>query len=249
MKYHKVIFYIILSFIISVRLFGNERPLRNIDYSRFTSAFGPRNLSSTHEFPDTYYDYDFHAGMDIKPFSTNLNPDNYDVYCYTDGQIDAQYKSTGNKYQWIRVKHGSGENAFYTKYTHIIPEKFNIGDPIDEGDLLGKLIDFGGSGYVGDHLDFRYYRNTEAITNYNRDNGAHNPRVILDFDNRSYDPPKIYYKNINGNPVEIPRPDESNEYPEDAYLSIEWQTTNHSDFEDKVGKFYFEFGIEVDDLP
>jgi hypothetical protein len=115
----------------------------------FTSSFGPRNLSlNSNEYPQSGYDYDFHAGIDISGTAwTNVYPI-YNSYIVDMGS------------SWITIKPVGWTNVYY-KYQHIYIESgLSIGNYVAGGStVLGQTDN-------GNHLDFRFLIKPTAHADY-----------------------------------------------------------------------------------
>ena len=84
------------------------------------------------------------------------------IYAAADGVIDGIYSSTGGG-NTVRIKHTGVGSAYKTKYLHMVEKPTHIknGDPVAQGDLIGKV---GETGRVtGPHLHLELWKGSAHL--------------------------------------------------------------------------------------
>jgi len=146
---------------------GQTWPLNTPD--QLSSAFGPRNLG-TAEYPDTGYDYDFHAGIDIGGSAYT------EIKAIESGVVvevgDDYFIVKSDTYDdWVQYLH----------VTHTLDEN----DPVTEGAFICQVADI-----TGPHLDIKYYplrpgEDKDQLLPHYREEGKRNsswhPMEVLPF--------------------------------------------------------------------
>ncbi len=119
-----------------------------LKYSRISSRFSKNRLHPVLKI------YRPHSGVDYAA------PEGTPVYSVGDGFVlkkGYQQKGAGN---YIKVKHNS---VYTTQYAHLkaFARGLKQGDRVQQGQLIGYV---GSTGYAtGPHLDFRFFKNGEAV--------------------------------------------------------------------------------------
>jgi hypothetical protein len=143
-----------------------------------SSAFGPRNLSDDDEYPNSFYDYDFHAGIDIPA------PKDYKVYAVYKGRVTNKGHDL-NFCQWIEIRSPTGRTDqpyFWVRYFHIIPLagiEINTDIPTT-GQQIGTIGDYDADNQTNnDHLHIA----SCPTESWNYGNGVNinsqNPGILL----------------------------------------------------------------------
>lgn len=215
---------IIFTFIVSSTMYSTTYhfPLGpSYSHSNFTSAFGSRNLGSG-EYPNTGYNYDFHAAIDIgAPIGTN-------VYPIINGTVEKKF-DTNDDNERIYIKYNDGGDDFIVCYFHVeIASGMNEGIPVTGGTtVVATVRDYSGA----DHLDVRLflvddYDEIDAETWSNADN----PGYVLCDDIDEFDDSPFMM-------------DENQNYLFD-YNTINVSEDNSTVHFNQIGK-YFEVGARV----
>jgi len=126
----------ILIFLFHINVFSQTWPFGS-NASSITSTFGSRKWEG----------YDFHHGIDISAVNTTdvkANESGYIRHIGSEGQDDENIK--------IESDYG-----YYTVYMHIdVNSNLSLNQHVDEGAILGQVLDFGAEGNADDHLHLEY---------------------------------------------------------------------------------------------
>ena len=166
---------LIIVLLTSISLYAQDVPYWPIyktsdetDHDKVTSAFGPRDESSTS------FKYDFHKGIDIKA------PENTRVYASISGDVQAAGENNGYGYMVRTYDIVSGKGA---GYAHLNSLNVWENDYVNKGDLIGYSgTTAGGSNTVAPHLHFNYYEDV-PINITPTDKYAHHPMKLLPYKN------------------------------------------------------------------
>lgn len=117
---------------------------------RITSPYGPRILNGTSQF---------HDGIDFVSGSTS------EVLAIADGQVclDIDFYEESKRWtdgrmsggNYVIIKHNLHGADYYCRYLHLIRNTVSKGDPVKQGQVIGRYADVGLS--YGAHLHFDMY--------------------------------------------------------------------------------------------
>ena len=106
---------------------------------RISSYFGSRTLSG---------DYNYHNGLDIVAYSGSCYGD--PIRAAGDGVVTvARYYDAGGYGKYVVIRHADGTETYYAHMSTVL---VNVGDRVQEGDVIGKIGSTGLS--TGPHLHF-----------------------------------------------------------------------------------------------
>lgn len=121
--------------------------------SPFAGAFEEQNVFNNYQQPTDGY---VHAGLDI------MNPVGSEVHAVDAGWVafvSTNYPEWTTHHFFVVASEKAGDRGWC--YTHLDPKSFDfeVGDRIERGELLGKLVDFKvGANEGADHLHLNYVR-------------------------------------------------------------------------------------------
>ena len=106
---------------------------------RISSYFGSRTLGG---------DYNYHNGLDIVAYSGSCYGD--PIRAAGDGVVTvARYYDAGGYGKYVVIRHADGTETYYAHMSTVL---VNVGDRVQEGDVIGKIGSTGLS--TGPHLHF-----------------------------------------------------------------------------------------------
>ncbi len=219
MKIRLILFAFVVIAVTSHRLSAETyySPISGITASSFSSAFGPRNLTTNNaEYPNQGYDYDFHAGIDI------ASPGGTNVYAVSSGTVYSVGSAQSDD-DFVIVRHQRTDGSYFlTKYLHIrhaVSTNANVSATIT---VLGTIIN--------NHLDIRYFPDGKEE---DLDKNADNPGKIL--------------AGVSQNTFETSGPVFVDKYGFSlTTTSLYTEKDEGSDFGNPTGAEYFSVGVRID---
>lgn len=115
---------------------------------RISSYFGGRTLGG---------EYNYHNGLDIVAYSGSCYGDS--IKAASDGVVTvARYYDAGGYGKYVVIRHADGTETYYAHMSAVL---VNVGDRVQEGDVIGKI---GSTGFsTGPHLHFGVMVNGQLV--------------------------------------------------------------------------------------